>query len=104
MTITDTQINAKYKSGTNRLVLEHDRIKLSKLVENIKINSNYMMIDEVTSLKVSSKACDDRSDWSSSWDNATKSKLIESLIINIPVVPIIVYEKEYNSYQVIDGE
>ena len=88
MTITDAQLNAKYESGTNRLILEHDRIKLPKLVENIKNNPNYMMIN---------------SDWSSSWNEVTKSRLIESLIINIPVTPIIVYEKSYNSYEVIDG-
>ena len=88
MTITDSQINAKYESGTNRLILEHDRAKLPKLVENIKLNPDYMMID---------------SDWSSSWDEVTKSRLIESLLINIPVTPIIVYEKSYNSYEVIDG-
>ena len=88
MTITDIQINAKYELGINRLVLEHDRIKLPKLVENIKLNPDYMMFDP---------------EWSSSWDKVTKSRLIESLIINIPVTPIIVYEKSYNSYEVIDG-
>jgi len=89
MTMTNTQINAKYESGTNRLVLEHDRIKLPKLVEKIKHNSQYMMID---------------SNWSSSWDEVTKSRLIESLLINIPVMPIVLYEKEYNSHEVIDGK
>ena len=88
MTITDAQINAKYESGINRLVLEHDRIKLPKLVKNIKLDPNYLMIN---------------SNWSSSWDKVTKSRLIESLIINIPVTPIIIFEKEYNSHQVIDG-
>ena len=89
MTIADAKINAKYESEINRLVLEHDRIKLPKLVENIKYNSKYMMID---------------SNWSSSWDEVTKSRLIESLLINIPVMPIIVHEKEYNLHEVIDGK
>lgn len=88
MTITDAQISAKYESGINRLVLENDRIKLPELVENIKLNPNYMMIDVL---------------WSSSWDEVTKSRLIESLIINIPVMPIILYEKNHHSYEVIDG-
>ena len=89
MTITDELINAKYESGTNRLVLEHGRIKLPELVENIKLNPNYMMID---------------SEWSSSWDEVTKSRLIESLLINIPVMPIILFENAYHSYEVIDGK
>ena len=88
MTIVNAQIDAKYESGINRLVLEHDRIKLPKLVENIKYNPNYIMID---------------SDWSSSWNEVTKSRLIESFLINIPVTPIIVFEKVYDSYEVIDG-
>ena len=88
MTIANAQIDAKYESGTNRLVLEHDTIKLPKLVEKIKHNLSYMMIS---------------SDWTSSWDEVTRSRLIESLLINIPVTPIIVFEKEYNSHEVIDG-
>ena len=88
MTITDTQINDKYLTGVNRLLLEHDRAKLPLFVENIKNNPNYMMIDP---------------EWSSSWDEVTQSRLIESLIINIPVTPIIVYEKSYENYEVIDG-
>lgn len=88
MTITDAQLNAKYESGINRLILEHDKIKLPKLVESIKSNPDYMMIN---------------SDWILSWDEITKSRLIESFLINIPVMPIIVYEKSYKSYEVIDG-
>ena len=88
MIITDAQINAKYESDINRFVQEHDRIKLPKLVENIKYNPSYMMIDP---------------EWSSSWDEVTKSRLIESLLINIPVVPVVICEKKYKSYEVIDG-
>lgn len=89
MMVTDTQINDKYLRGENRLILEHNRIKLPKLVENIKNNPNYMTIDL---------------DWSSSCDEITQSRLIESFIINIPVIPIIVYEKNYSFYEVIDGK
>lgn len=88
MTIRDIELDAKYELGVNRLILEHGRIKLPELVKNIQLNPDYMMID---------------SEWSSSWDEITKSRLIESLVINIPVMPIILYEKEYKSYEVIDG-
>ena len=33
-----------------------------------------------------------------------QSRLIESFLINIPVPPIILYEKNYNSYEVMDGQ
>ena len=89
MTITDALINDKYLHGENRLILEHNRIKLPELVKSIKNNPSYMTIDL---------------DWSSSWDDITQSRLIESFIINIPVTPIIVYEKNHNFHEVVDGK
>ncbi|GAA4479481.1 hypothetical protein GCM10023094_24670 [Rhodococcus olei] len=37
------------------------------------------------------------------WPNKKKSLLIESFLLNIPVPPIYLYERDYNSYEVIDG-
>jgi len=37
------------------------------------------------------------------WPNKKKSLLIESFLINIPVPPIFLFERNYNSYEVIDG-
>ena len=37
------------------------------------------------------------------WDNYKRSKLIESFIINVPIPPIFLYEKEYSVYEVMDG-
>ncbi|MCC2315606.1 DUF262 domain-containing protein [Cellulomonas xiejunii] len=37
------------------------------------------------------------------WSNKKKSLLIESLLLNIPVPPIFLYERDYNEYEVIDG-
>ena len=106
MMTTDAQINAKYLSEINRLVLEKDRIKLTSLVKNIKLNPNAAhsrrSSPSTTGGHTPSLMID--SNWSSSWDEVTKSRLIESLIINIPVMPIIVCEKEYNYHQVIDGK
>ncbi len=39
----------------------------------------------------------------SRWDNRKKSLLIESLLLNIPIPPIYLYENEYNQYEVMDG-
>ncbi|XWK88512.1 MAG: DUF262 domain-containing protein [Phormidium sp.] len=38
------------------------------------------------------------------WDEKKQSRLIESFLINIPVPPIILFEKEYNFYEVMDGQ
>ncbi|QSO52342.1 DUF262 domain-containing protein [Alicyclobacillus curvatus] len=37
------------------------------------------------------------------WDRRKRSLLIESFLLNIPVPPIYLYERDYNSYEVMDG-
>ena len=37
------------------------------------------------------------------WDRKKRSLLIESLLLNIPVPPVYLYERDYNAYEVIDG-
>lgn len=37
------------------------------------------------------------------WSDVKKSRLIESFLLNIPVPPIYLYERDYNLYEVIDG-
>lgn len=39
----------------------------------------------------------------SRWDNKKRSLLIESLLLNIPVPPIFLFEIEYGEYEVVDG-
>ncbi|HEY9803247.1 MAG TPA: DUF262 domain-containing protein [Leptolyngbyaceae cyanobacterium] len=89
--MTDDEINAKYESGINRLLQEIDRIKLPRLVENIRSNPKYMIIGS-------------NSQSALNWDNVKKSQLIESFILNFPVMPIVLYERSYHTYEVIDGK
>src|SRR5690606_36572657 len=37
------------------------------------------------------------------WDPKRKSRLIESLLVNVPIPPIFLYEIEYNKFEVMDG-
>lgn len=37
------------------------------------------------------------------WDLKKKSHLIESLLLNIPIPPIFLYENNYNQYEIMDG-
>jgi hypothetical protein len=89
--MNNDEINAKYESGLNRLAQELDRVKLPRLVENIRSNPNYMMIDSNNQSAVD-------------WDDVKKSQLIESFMINLPVMPIVLYESSFNKYKVIDGK
>lgn len=70
------------------LIQKHERIKLPILAYDIYVNPNYTTID---------------AGWSFTWDSVKQSRLIESLIINIPVSPIILYEESYGKYKIIDG-
>jgi hypothetical protein len=38
------------------------------------------------------------------WTNAQKSKLIESLLLNIPVPPVFLYESDAARYEIMDGQ
>ncbi|MEN4767286.1 DUF262 domain-containing protein [Duffyella gerundensis] len=38
------------------------------------------------------------------WDNAKKSKLIESFIMNVPVPPVFLYEENIGKFEVMDGQ
>lgn len=38
------------------------------------------------------------------WDKAKKSRLIESLLMNVPIPPIYLFENDYNRYEVMDGQ
>jgi uncharacterized protein with ParB-like and HNH nuclease domain len=85
-----TQINEKYEKGEHRIVTETNREKLPNFVDALKRN-NYMEVRPFYQRR-------------SRWDEQRQSKLIESFIINIPVPPVFLYEKAYNTYEVMDGQ
>lgn len=89
--MTDDEINAKYESAQDRLIQEIDRIKLPALVDNIRSNPNYTRIGN------NSQSVKD-------WNDVKKSQLIESFIINLPILPIILYKKSDHTNEVIDGK
>ena len=37
------------------------------------------------------------------WDSKKRSQLIESLLLNIPIPPIFLFENDYNQYEIMDG-
>lgn len=84
--ITDEDIAQKYTSGEYRIVTEQARYPfstLSTLFDREKLQPEYQR--------------------NFIWDNSRKSRLIESIIINIPIPPIFLYEIEFAKYEVMDG-
>ena len=88
-TLTDEEINEKYISGEVRIVTEQARYPLNTVSKQIVHNKNYILDPEFQRRH--------------RWDNKRRSALIESLIMNVPIPPIFLYEFEYSNYEVMDG-
>lgn len=86
--LSDEEINKKYRDGEIRIVTEQARYPLNTISSMVhskeyKLNPEYQRRHR--------------------WDNEKRSKLIESLIMNVPLPPIFLYEFEYSNYEVMDG-
>ena len=88
--MTDEEINDKYEKGQQRILTEMNREKLPSFADSLK-KANYMDVSPFYQRRLR-------------WDKTKQSQLIESFLINIPVPPIILYERDYNSYEVMDGQ
>lgn len=86
----DRAINERYVRGEGRIVIESNREKLPGFVNQLK-SPNYMDLRPFYQRRPR-------------WDSKTQSLLIESFIMNIPVPPVFLYERDYNSYEVMDGQ
>lgn len=86
----DRAINDKYVRGEGRIVIDNNREKLPGFVNLLK-QPGYLDLKPFYQRRPR-------------WDVSRKSLLIESFIMNIPVPPVFLYEKDYNSYEVMDGQ
>jgi len=86
--VADEIINNKYNNGEVRLITEQARYPLSTILDMVN-NPKYILNPEFQRRH--------------RWTNLKKSKLIESFIMNVPIPPIFLYEKEFSVYEVMDG-
>lgn len=86
--MSDEEINSKYREGEIRIVTEQARYPLNTISSMVHSDS-YKMNPEYQRRH--------------RWTNRKRSSLIESLIMNVPIPPIFLYEYEYSSYEVMDG-
>lgn len=86
--MTDEQINEKYLKGEVRIITEQARYPLETITSLIN-SGNYIL----------------RPDFQRRhrWDRVKQSRLIESFIINIPIPPIFLYERDFSVFEVMDG-
>jgi Protein of unknown function DUF262 len=88
VSLSDDEINEKYNKGEIRIVTEQARYPLDS-IETMLDSQKYILNPEYQRRK--------------RWDNTRKSRLIESLIMNVPIPPIFLYEVDYSIYEVMDG-
>lgn len=88
MITLNTDIDAKYEQGYSRVVTEIGSYKVS-LIKDIFSKENYNLQPDYQRRIT--------------WDTKKKSRLIESLIVNIPIPPIFLYEYDYDKYEIMDG-
>ena len=88
--MTDQEINERYAAREKRIVTESNREKLPNFVGALR-RPNYLDLRPFYQRRAR-------------WDRERQSKLIESFIINVPVPPLFLYERAYNSYEVMDGQ
>lgn len=85
---SDDEINEKYYKGEVRIVTEQARYPLHTIVTMLD-SGNYELNPEFQRRH--------------RWNDTKKSRLIESLIMNVPIPPIFLYEVHYSQYEVMDG-
>lgn len=84
----NSDINEKYDKGYSRVVTENGSYKVA-LIKDIFLQPNYNLHPDYQRRIT--------------WNTAKRSKLIESLIVNIPIPPIFLYEYDYDKYEIMDG-
>ena len=85
---SDEAIEAKYVAGNVRIVTEQARYPLNSVPIMLESGA-YLLKPEFQRRH--------------RWDLVKKSRLIESLIMNVPIPPIFLYEDKYSHYEVMDG-
>ncbi len=88
--MTPAQIEDLYDEGGFRLYQERNDFFLPQIVDFIK-DKKWMNIRPEYQRRLV-------------WDNKKKSRFIESLLMNVPVPPIFLYENDLNRYEVMDGQ
>lgn len=88
--VADAEVNEKYKAGEDRIVTETNREKIPNFVKALA-DKDYMQVRPFYQRRAR-------------WDTDRQSRLIESFIMNIPVPPLFLYEKDFNRYEVMDGQ
>lgn len=85
---SDHTIEERYVNGEVRIVVEQARYQLKQIPEIVR-SADYNLQPSFQRRP--------------RWSREKQSRLIESLIMNVPIPPIFLYEAEFGRYEVMDG-
>lgn len=87
---SDQEIEKKYDEGQARIVIQRNDFLIPNILEMVKKRE---VLDVSPPYQRRAR-----------WNETKRSHLIESLLMNIPIPPIFLYEKAYAQYEVMDGQ
>jgi len=90
MAVSDEYLERLYDTGTARIVTQRNDFLLPNLLESID-QDMYINLNPTYQRRLR-------------WDRTRKSKLIESLLMNVPIPPVFLYEVDLARYEVMDGQ
>lgn len=85
-----SEIEKKYDEGQARIVIQRNDFLVPNLLEMLKKRE---VLDISPPYQRRAR-----------WTDKKRSHLIESLLMNIPIPPIFLYERDYAQYEVMDGQ
>ncbi|MEZ4501680.1 MAG: DUF262 domain-containing protein [Dehalococcoidia bacterium] len=87
---TDEELEAQYDAGAFRVVSQLQNYPIPALIQAIA-EKQYLNIHPEYQRRLR-------------WDSGRQSRLIESLLMNVPVPPVFLYETDLARYEVVDGQ
>lgn len=97
---TDEELNSRYAKGDIRIVTESARYSLANILAMLQETVELEGTGGKTELRY---MLDPEYQRRHRWNNDRKSRLIESFLINVPVPPVFLYERDLARYEVMDG-
>lgn len=95
---TDEELNSRYAKGEIRIVTEQARYPLAGILQMLRET----LLDE-SGHGTRRYQLDPEYQRRHRWSVTRKSRLIESFLLNVPVPPVFLYERELARFEVMDG-
>jgi len=95
---TDEELNSRYAKGEIRIVTEQARYPLAAILGMLK-----EQVENDAGQKEYRYLLDPEYQRRHRWSEERKSKLIESFLMNVPVPPVFLYERDLARFEVMDG-